>query len=87
MVAEVDEGSAMGDAMVHVGAVLTRREIEVVRLLARGLTYDEIAAQLGVSVNTVATHIKKLYLKLNVHSAAAAVMRAVELRLIGRTWS
>ena len=73
-----------GDGMVQVGAALTRREVEVLRLLAHGRSYGEIAAQLGVSVNTVATHIKKLYLKLDVHTAAAAVMRAVELRLIGK---
>jgi len=80
----VDEGSTMGDAMAHGNTVLTRRESEVLRLLARGRSYGEIAAQLGVSINTVATHIKKLYLKLDVHTAAAAVMRGVELRLLGR---
>jgi DNA-binding CsgD family transcriptional regulator len=61
---------------------LTPRESEVLRLLARGRSYGQIALQLGVSINTVATHIKKLYLKLDVHTAAAAVMRAIELRLL-----
>jgi DNA-binding CsgD family transcriptional regulator len=63
---------------------LTVREMEVLRLLARGRSYAEIAAQLGVTVNTVGTHIKKLYVKLDVHTAAEAVMRAVELHLLGR---
>jgi DNA-binding CsgD family transcriptional regulator len=85
MAATVDEGSIQGDAMVQASAALTRRESEVLRLLARGRSYGEIADLLGVSINTVATHIKKLYLKLDVHTAAAAVMRAVELRLIGRS--
>jgi DNA-binding CsgD family transcriptional regulator len=58
--------------------------MEVLRLLARGRSYAEIAAQLGVTVNTVGTHIKKLYVKLDVHTAAEAVMRAVELHLLGR---
>ena len=62
---------------------LTKREMEVLRLLARGRSYAKIAAQLGVTVNTVGTHIKKLYVKLDVHTAAAAVMRAVELHLLG----
>jgi DNA-binding CsgD family transcriptional regulator len=84
MDAAVDEGSTMGDAMAQVNGALTKRESEVLRLLARGRSYGEIAVQLGVSVNTVATHIKKLYLKLDVHTAAAAVMRGVELRLLGR---
>lgn len=63
---------------------LTRREVEVLRLLARGRSYGAIATQLGMSVHTVASHVRKLYLKLDVHTAAAAVMRAVELRLLGR---
>jgi DNA-binding CsgD family transcriptional regulator len=62
---------------------LTKREIEVLRLLARGGSYSDIASQLGVSINTVGTHVKKLYAKLEVHTAAEAVMRGVEWRLIG----
>ena len=80
----IDEVSIKGDEMAQASAALTQRETEVLRLLARGRSYGEIAVQLGVSVNTVATHIKKLYLKLDVHTAAAAVMRGVELRLLGR---
>jgi DNA-binding CsgD family transcriptional regulator len=37
------------------------------------------------SAHTVASHIKNAYRKLDVHCAAAAVMRAIELRLLGRT--
>jgi DNA-binding CsgD family transcriptional regulator len=84
MAAAIDDGSIQGDAMVQANTALTRREAEVLRLLARGCSYGEIAAHLGVSINTVGTHIKKLYLKLDVHTAAAAVMRGVELRVIGR---
>ena len=62
--------------------VLTPRELDVVRLLARGCRYAEIGKALGVKPNTIATHIKNAYRKLKVHSAAAAVMRAVELRLL-----
>jgi DNA-binding CsgD family transcriptional regulator len=80
----VDEGSIKGDEMAQATTALTQRETEVLRLLARGRSYGEIGEQLGVSINTVATHIKKLYLKLDVHTAAAAVMRGVDLRLIGR---
>lgn len=56
--------------------------MDVLRLMARGHTYAEIAKRLGMSAHTVGTHVKKVYRKLAVHSAAAAVMRAVELRLI-----
>ena len=61
---------------------LSAREVDVLRLLAQGHSYDEIGGCLGVTPNTVASHIKSAYRKLSVHSAAAAVMRAVQLRLI-----
>jgi DNA-binding CsgD family transcriptional regulator len=61
---------------------LTEREAAVLRLIARGCTYSQAAAQLGMSANTIGSHIKNAYRKLEVHSAAAAVMRAIELRLI-----
>jgi DNA-binding NarL/FixJ family response regulator len=61
--------------------ILTSRESAVIRLLACGCTYSEAAVQLDVSLHTVASHVKNAYRKLEVHSAAAAVMRAVELSL------
>jgi DNA-binding CsgD family transcriptional regulator len=61
--------------------MLTLREADVVRLLARGCSYAEIARQLGISAHTVASHVKNAYRKLDVHCAAAAVMRAIELRV------
>jgi DNA-binding CsgD family transcriptional regulator len=62
---------------------LTPRESDVIRLVARGCTYAQAGDRLGISVHTVRTHIKNTYQKLGVHSAAAAVMRAVELKLFG----
>jgi ATP/maltotriose-dependent transcriptional regulator MalT len=61
---------------------LTCREAEVVRLLARGCTYSQVGDRLGVSLHTVVSHIKNIYRKLQVHTAAGAVGRAVELRLL-----
>ena len=61
---------------------LTRREIEVLDLLARGLTYALIADRLGISEHTVTTHIKNTYRKLDVHSARAAVYRALQMRFL-----
>jgi len=63
--------------------MLTLREADVVRLLASGCTYAEIAERLGISAHTVASHIKNVYRKLDVHCAAAAVMRALEIQAIG----
>jgi DNA-binding CsgD family transcriptional regulator len=71
----------MVNEVVQVVVRLTGREAEVLRLIARGCTYVQVAVALGISANTVGTHIKNAYRKLEVHSAAAAVMRAVELRI------
>jgi len=73
-------------SLVTQPAYLTARESEVLRLMARGRTYVQIGEELGVSCHTVATHIKNTYRKLGVRSGAAAVMRAVELRLFGDTY-
>ena len=62
---------------------LTGRETDVLRLLSRGYTYAEIGSQLGISLHTVTSHIKNSYRKLAVHTAAAAVTRAADLRLLG----
>jgi DNA-binding CsgD family transcriptional regulator len=64
------------------GSRLTVREVEVLRLVARGCTYECAALRLGISPHTVAAHIKNIYRKLAVHSAGAAVMRGMELRLL-----
>jgi DNA-binding NarL/FixJ family response regulator len=64
-------------------AALTARECEVVGLLARGMSYSQIGDRLGVSLNTVGSHIKNAYRKLEVHSATAAVMRMVEFHMPG----
>jgi len=81
MAAAVEGIRPRGNTMAR--STLTQRETEVLHLLSRGYSYGAIASQLGVSINTVGTHVKKLYAKLDVHTAAEAVMRAVELRLLG----
>jgi len=55
---------------------LTTREREVVTLLAKGLKYEEIADQLGVSINTVRTHIRATYDKLHATNKAQAILAA-----------
>src|SRR5262249_12734417 len=63
-------------------ASLTEREVEVLRLLARGQTNKGIAAQLTVSPKTVDNHIQHIYEKLNVSTRAAATLFAVEQNLL-----
>ena len=62
---------------------LTCREVDVLGLLARGCTYSQVGDRLCMSVHTVESHVKNVYRKLEVHSARAAVWRAVELGLFG----
>jgi len=52
---------------------LTRREAEVLDLLAEGLTQAQIAARLTISAKTVGTHIQRILAKLGVHSRAQAI--------------
>lgn len=61
---------------------LSEREKEVLRLLAEGLKYAEIANHLVVSVNTVRFHVKSIYGKLNVDSQIKAVERARSLGIL-----
>ena len=61
---------------------LTPHELRVLRLLADGHNYKTAAVELGVSVNTVAFHIKQIYEKLQVHSKTEAVTKALKSGLI-----
>jgi LuxR family maltose regulon positive regulatory protein len=61
---------------------LSKREQEVMTLIAAGETNAEIAQSLYISVGTVKNHAKNIYSKLNVHSRAQAIARARELGLI-----
>ncbi len=61
---------------------LTERELEVLHLIDAGLSNPEIANRLTISLNTVRTHTKNLYSKLDVHSRTQAITRARDLNLL-----
>ena len=61
-------------------AILTEHELSVLRFLPSHLTYAEIARECFISVNTVKTHLKRIYAKLGSSSRAETVERA---RLLG----
>ena len=64
------------------GTVLTNREREILALLADGLANKQIAARLGISKNTVKTHLELLFEKLDVSSRAEAVATGVRRGLL-----
>jgi DNA-binding NarL/FixJ family response regulator len=61
---------------------LTDREIEVLRLVARGMNNRDIAKELFISENTVKNHVRNILEKLQIHSRMEAVMVAVREKLI-----
>jgi DNA-binding NarL/FixJ family response regulator len=64
------------------GPDLTSREQEVLEVLAKGFTYDEAAAILGVSFHTIASHVKHIYEKLAVGSRSEAIYEATQLGIL-----
>ena len=61
---------------------LSDRELEVLRAIVKGFTYQEIATGLGLSTATIATHVRKVYRKLAVHSRGEATYEALQLGLV-----
>lgn len=61
---------------------LSQRELEVLQLMARGLSNQQIAEELFVSLNTIKTHSSKVFEKLDVQRRTQAVEKARSLRLI-----
>lgn len=69
-------------AQLNQEEVLTRREIELLRLVAAGLSNNEIADRLVLSTNTVKKHTSNIFAKLGVTSRTQAVARARDLHLL-----
>jgi len=61
---------------------ISKRELEVLESISQGLSNQQIADKLFVSLNTIKTHSSNLFLKLEVSRRTQAVQRAKELRLI-----
>lgn len=65
-------------------ARLTEREVSVVRKFSEGLSYEQTAAALSISLNTLRTHVRHIYEKLAVGTRTEAVLSALELGLLAR---
>jgi LuxR family maltose regulon positive regulatory protein len=81
-------GRGLADDRRHAGssfADLSETELRVLRYLPTNLTAAGIASEISVSVNTVKTHMRSIYMKLDAHSRTQAVEYARDLGLLGRT--
>jgi DNA-binding CsgD family transcriptional regulator len=74
------------DFTVNEGAIeqlgISKREYEILELMAQGMSNQEIADKLFISVSTIKTHTSNLFMKLDVNRRALAVKKAKELNLI-----
>lgn len=77
-----DEDATPPEATMPDASPVTPREVELLNLLARGLSYREVAGALNISHHTVGAHIKAIYRKLAVNSRSEAVFEAVQSGLI-----
>ena len=75
---EQDRESSPGDAELK----LTPRELETLRFLSQGLTYEGVADQMGVTLSTIQWNVRNLYRKLNVRSQVQAIAKARDLDLL-----
>ncbi|AZB27626.1 DNA-binding response regulator [Chryseobacterium bernardetii] len=66
----------------HIRDPLTRREIEILKLICDGYSSKDISEKLFISINTVETHRKKILLKLNVKNTAGVVKYAIENHIV-----
>ncbi len=66
----------------RVESPLTPRETEILRMVAKGLSFETVGEVTGISPHTVVTHVKKIYRKLAVHSRGEAVYEASQMGLL-----
>ena len=73
---------ASAPAVPSMRPLISKREEEVLRLMATGVSIPEAARQLYISIKTVKNHLSSIYQKLDSHDRAQAVLKAVRMGLI-----
>ena len=76
-----DEASVIDEEKIESLGV-SKREYEILELIAQGLSNKEIATQLFISENTVKTHVSNLFIKLDAKRRTQAIQKAKDLRII-----
>jgi two-component system, NarL family, response regulator DegU len=80
---EAAPGASEGaDGSPNPDGIITRREEEVLQLIAEGLSTTEVAARLYISIKTVKNHLASIYAKLDSRDRTQAVVRAVRMGII-----
>jgi DNA-binding NarL/FixJ family response regulator len=82
VLARLRAAPGVSPAQAGTPCALTPREIELLKLTAKGLSFDSIGELLDISPHTVVAHVKKIYRKLAVHSRGEAVYEATQLGLL-----
>ncbi len=75
-------GIEKGVADILTVGILTQRQRDILDWVKEGKTNFEIAAITGISENTVRTHLKRIFMKLEVHSKAQAVAAALQIGVL-----
>ena len=70
------------EVIVRAGGILTDRECQILRGIAKGLTNRQIGEELFVSENTVKKHVNNIYFKLDVNRRTQAVAKAKALKIL-----
>ena len=78
-------GSSLAAAPAPAAAELSPTELRVLRYLPTNLSRPEIAKELSISINTVNTHVRNIYAKLDATDRSSAVQRARDLKLLARS--
>lgn len=80
----IDEFKTMSkpDKVTGAALKLTERELDVLRLVAKGLSNRDVASRLAISENTVKNHVRNMLEKLQLHSRMEAVMYAVREKIV-----